>query len=234
MARPSAPLGLLLFLARSSALRVHHVSVRAGIQNRADIQMQAGPLRVLVPIADDSEEIETACITDTLVRAGADVTVASTKADGQLAVKMSRGLKILADCSITECTGKHWDAIALPGGMPGAERLRDCVPLVTMLKEQVAASRLIAAVCASPAVVLASHDLLPERATCYPAPQFKKALPNGWIDASAIADGQVITSQGPGTSLQFALKIVERLYGEEKADELAAQLLTSSDRSTDS
>merc|ERR1711965_1272568 len=78
--------------------------------------MAAAPaaISVLVPIADDSEEIETACITDTLVRAGAAVTVASVM-DGRLQCKMSRGLKVVADTSIAECVGKEWDAIALPG-----------------------------------------------------------------------------------------------------------------------
>ena len=86
---------------------------------------------VLVPIADDSEEIETACITDTLVRAGADVTVASVMPDGRLQCKMSRGLTVCADVSIESCAGKEWDCIALPGGMPGAERLREVVRRLT-------------------------------------------------------------------------------------------------------
>ena len=70
-------------------------------------------ISVLVPIADDSEEIETACITDTLVRAGADVTVASVMPEGRLQCKMSRGLKVVADTSIDEVSGKTFDAIAL-------------------------------------------------------------------------------------------------------------------------
>merc|ERR1719158_193718 len=75
-------------------------------------------LKVLVPIADSSEEIETACITDTLVRAGAQVTVASVT--GKSEVKMSRGLRIVADKLIDDCKDQEWDAIVLPGGMSGA------------------------------------------------------------------------------------------------------------------
>ena len=227
---------LLSSLRTGAALRVRHsIATTAGATRTASsTRMQATePLRVLVPIAEDSEEIETACITDTLVRAGAEVTVASTHEDGRLEVRMSRGLKIVADVTIAECTGQTWDCIALPGGMPGAERLRDCEPLVTLLKEHAESKRLLAAVCASPAVVLASHSLLPEYATCYPAPKFKEALPDGWIDAPVISEGHVITSQGPGTSLQFALKIVEKLYGEQKADELSEQMVTSFYRGID-
>jgi 4-methyl-5(b-hydroxyethyl)-thiazole monophosphate biosynthesis len=182
-------------------------------------------MQVLVPIADDSEEIETACITDTLVRAGAEVTVASVS--GNLQVKMSRGLKILADCLIADCADKEWDAIACPGGMPGAERLRDCEPLTKLLKAQAEKSKVTAAMCASPAVIFATHGLLPKSATCYPAQKFKDVVGEAWQDKKAVIDGHVITSQGPGTSLQFALQIVEKLYSLEKAQELAGALLTS-------
>ena len=109
---------------------------------------------------------------------------------------MSRGLKIVADCSIDDCVGRDWSCIALPGGMPGAEHLRDSAPLLKLLSAQASAGSLTAAVCASPAVVLASHGLCPPRATCYPAPQFKGALPSDWMDSKAILDGAVITSQG--------------------------------------
>lgn len=151
---------------------------------------------VLVPIADDSEEIETACITDTLVRAGVEVTVASVM-PGRLQCKMSRGLQVVADASIEDCAAMSYDAIALPGGMPGAEHLRDCATLTTMLKQHAAAGRVTAAVCASPAVVLATHGLLRDSATCYPAPAFKEKVA-GWHETKAVVDGNIVTSMGPG------------------------------------
>ena len=67
--------------------------------------------RVLVPIADDSEEIETTCITDTLVRFGAEVVVASVKPGGDLVCKMSRGVKMVADIRIDEAVGQSWDLV---------------------------------------------------------------------------------------------------------------------------
>jgi transcriptional regulator GlxA family with amidase domain len=101
---------------------------------------------VLVPIADGSEEIETACITDTLTRFGAHVTIASV--GPTLECRMSRGIKVVADCPISDCVGKAWDLIALPGGMPGAEHLRDSADLVSLLQKQKADGKLYAAVCA--------------------------------------------------------------------------------------
>lgn len=181
---------------------------------------------VLVPVADDSEEIETACITDTLVRAGAVVTVASVT--GHETVRMSRGLKIVADCLIEHCTGKEWDAIVCPGGMPGAERLRDSAPLAELLKAQSAAAKVTAAVCASPAVVFGAHGLLPGKAVCYPAPKFTEILGDKLLEGVPVAhDGHIITGTGPGTSLQFALKVVEALYGRAKAEDVAKAMLTT-------
>lgn len=107
--------------------------------------------RVLVPIADDSEEIETSCITDTLTRFGASVTVASVKPGGDLICKMSRGIKFMADTTISEAAKDgEWDLIALPGGMPGAEHLRDSEALIALLEKQKAAKKNYAAVCAAP------------------------------------------------------------------------------------
>ena len=176
----------------------------------------------LVPIADGSEEIETACITDTLVRAGVEVTVATVMPDKKLQCKMARGLNVVADAAIADVADKTFDAIACPGGMPGAEHLRDCAPLAEMLKAQAKDGRCVAAVCASPAVVLSSHGLLPAEGdvTCFPVDKFKDMVgKDRWSETRAIVNGNVIMSQGPGTSLEFALKIVEAICGAEKAAE---------------
>jgi len=165
--------------------------------------------RVLVPIAEDSEEIETSSITDVLTRFGADVVVASVMPE--LVCKMSRGLKICADITIEEASKEEWDLIALPGGMPGANHLRDSSTLVEMLKRQQEQNKLYAAVCAAPAVVLQTHGLLVgSGATCYPAPPFRSTMTNP-SDDKVVVQGNVVTSQGPGTSLLFALSLGEQM-----------------------
>jgi 4-methyl-5(b-hydroxyethyl)-thiazole monophosphate biosynthesis len=115
------------------------------------------------------------CITDTLVRAGAAVTLASVEA-GQLTVTCSRGVKIVADKPIETCEGQVWDLVVCPGGMPGAERLRDSAALTRILTAQRSSGRWLAAICAAPAVVLHHHGLLGDAATCYPAPKFRDQL----------------------------------------------------------
>jgi 4-methyl-5(b-hydroxyethyl)-thiazole monophosphate biosynthesis len=109
--------------------------------------------------------------------------------------------------------------------MPGAERLRDSKELETILSRQKKEGRLYGAICASPAVVLQHHGLLDQcRATCHPS--FVDQLQNSDLVESRVAvDGTCVTSRGPGTALEFALKLVELLYGEEKAKEVAAPMV---------
>jgi 4-methyl-5(b-hydroxyethyl)-thiazole monophosphate biosynthesis len=174
--------------------------------------------KVLVPIADGTEEIEAVCIIDVLRRAGAAVSVAST---GELQVTASRGVRLVADKLIGDCTDETYDLVVLPGGMPGAAHLRDSKELVSILTEQRNQGRLYGAICAAPAVVLQHHGLLGQRqATCHPG--FVSYLENmDSVESRVVVDGNCVTSRGPGTALEFALKLVELLYGKEKAREVA-------------
>jgi 4-methyl-5(b-hydroxyethyl)-thiazole monophosphate biosynthesis len=178
--------------------------------------------KVLVPIADGSEEIEAVCIIDTLRRAGAEVTVASV--DG-LQVTASRGVKLVADARIADCTSRTYDCIVLPGGMPGAEHFRDSAELIGMLQKQKQAGRLYAAICAAPAVALRPHGLVEKvRATCFPGVR-NKLDPAYASDERVVVDGNCVTSQGPGTAIEFALKLVELLFGPAKAKEVGTPML---------
>eukprot|EP00854_Cymbomonas_tetramitiformis_P004634 gene4634-5675_t len=117
----------------------------AGSNTSASAADEESPKRVLVPIADGSEEIEAVTVIDVLRRAGAEVIVASveftdvTQAESRLECVMSRGVKLVADVGIKEVVGRGkptFDLIAVPGGMPGAERIRDCIPLDATLRIQ--------------------------------------------------------------------------------------------------
>jgi protein deglycase len=194
------------------------------------LSLEDGMLKkVLVPIANGTEEIEAVCIIDTLRRAGADVVVASVEAG--LQVTASRQTRLVADVFIAECAGAVYDVIAVPGGMPGAERLRDSSVLTALLREQRNAGRLYSAICAAPVVVLQHHGLLEGCAsTCHPG--FAAQLEDHTRIAERVvvedtARCRCITSRGPGTALEFALALVEALYGQEKAREIGKQMLVS-------
>jgi len=180
--------------------------------------------RVLVPIADGTEEIEAVCIIDVLRRADAEVTVASV--DG-LQVTASRGVTLVADTLISDCTGEIYDLIVLPGGSQGAEHLRDSGELLEMLKLQERENRLYGAICASPVIVLQHHGLLGgRRATSHPS--VSDRLDNREeVESRVVVDGNCVTSRGPGTAIEFSLKLVELLFGKEKSKELTKQMLVT-------
>lgn len=178
---------------------------------------------VLVPIADGTEELEAVAIIDVLRRAGAAVTVASVS--GRRRITASRGVVIEADQRIEACTHEDYDLVVLPGGMPGAEHLRDSVELTRILRRQRERGNWYAAICASPAVVLAHHGLLADhQATCHPA--FVDHLADKTrVESRVVVDGNCLTSRGPGTAVEFALALVEQLFGAAKRAEVAGPMV---------
>ncbi len=178
--------------------------------------------KVLVAVADGIEELEAITVIDCLRRVGADLTIASVQ---NLQITTARNIKIIADCMISACKDRAYDLIVLPGGNKGAENLRDSRELIEMLKKQQNSPRFYAAICASPAVVLEYHGLLTgKKATCFPALADKLTNKQA-INQRVVVDGNCITSQGPGTALEFSLKLVELLFGGEKSQELAKVML---------
>ena len=183
----------------------------------------------LVAISDGTEEIEAVCAIDVLRRAGVDVTVAGVVPAGvragTLCFTASRGVRLVADASVDEVAGRTFDAIVLPGGLPGAAHLAASAPLAAMLERQNREGRLLAAICAAPVIVLQEHGLLRGRgATCFPGLR-DRLEPASRRDGDVVEDGNLLTSRGPGTALAFALAIVGRLCGPERRAAVAAQLL---------
>ena len=184
--------------------------------------------KVLVPIADGTEPMEAVITIDVLRRSGADVTVAS--ASDNLAVQALHGVKIIADAPVRDVAATSFDLVALPGGLQGVENLRDCKVLEGLVKKHVEDGRLYAAVCAAPAVVLGPWGLLNgKKATCYPALMEKLAAYAAATSESRVqVDGRVVTSRAPGTTMEFAITLIEQLIGKEKADEVAGPLVMHS------
>lgn len=177
---------------------------------------------VLTVLAEGFEEIEAITPVDVLRRLDVDVTVASL--DG-LVVKGARGISVQADTTLAEVAGRTFDLIVLPGGMPGAANLAASSLLGDMLKKQRAEGRMIAAICAAPAVVLHPLGLLGgEKTSCYPA--FQRRLDEANRTEERLCTGEkLITAAGPGVAMDFALSLAEILKGKEKADELAKTML---------
>ncbi|XP_065861980.1 protein DJ-1 homolog B-like [Euphorbia lathyris] len=183
----------------------------------------SNPPQVLVPIANGTEEMEAIMIIDILRRAKVNVVVASV--EDKLEILASRKVKIEADILLDEAAKLSYDLIVLPGGLGGAQAFAKSEKLVNMLKKQRESNKPYGAICASPALVLEPHGLLEgKKATAFPA-MCEKLSDKSEIENRVVVDGMLITSRGPGTSMEFALAIVEKLFGREKALELAKVML---------
>ncbi len=118
------------------------------------------------------------------------------------------------------------DAIVLPGGMPGAENLNKSEAVKGLLQKMKQSGKLIAAICASPAVVLAPNGILDgKRATCYPGYENELGAKVKFLTDCVVVDGQVTTSRGPGTAMEFSLELVSQLVNAEKASQVAQKMV---------
>ncbi|MEM6160574.1 protein deglycase YajL [Erwinia sp. P6884] len=182
---------------------------------------------VLVCLAPGSEETEAVTTIDLLVRAGLSVTTASVTDDGSREIVCSRGVRLLADAPLVTVADNEFDAIVLPGGLKGAEAFRDSPLLVETVRQFHLAGRIVAAICAAAGTVLVPHNLFPVgNMTGFPG--LKETIPEEkWMDKRVVWDPRVnlLTSQGPGTAMDFALKLIDLLAGKEKAHEVAGQLV---------
>lgn len=182
--------------------------------------------KALVLLAEGSEEIEAVVTIDILTCAGIEVTYVSIT--NQKHVLCSRGVVISTEHTLSDVAKHSFDVVVLPGGLKGAENLRDSSAVIEKIKKTQQEGGVIAAICAAPALVLISHDLFPgAKMTGFPTT--KKTFPT-WSSERACYDktARLITSQGPGTSFEFALKIIAVLLDKMQAQKVAKQLVLPS------
>jgi 4-methyl-5(b-hydroxyethyl)-thiazole monophosphate biosynthesis len=175
----------------------------------------------LVLFAEGSEELETVTIVNIMRRGGIAVTLAGL-ASGALCG--SRGITLQPDTTLDAAMQQGYDMIVLPGGQPGTNHLKADPRVLQLLRHMSAEGKYVAAVCAAPSVLATAGLLDGKRATSFPA-----ALDNfsgvQVLTAAVVEDGRTITSRGPGTAMDFALTLVERLVGVAKRAEVEAGLM---------
>lgn len=178
---------------------------------------------VLVPLAEGFEELEAVTIIDILRRAGITVVVAGLK-DGP--VKGSRDTRVLPDAELDAVMDHDFDMIALPGGMPGVKHLHEDARVKTLLERYTQQDRYTAAICAAPSILADYGYLEGRQATSNPKFRSQVAV-NGvnYLEDSVVSDGNIVTSRGPGTSIPFALALVEKLAGRDKRLEVESGLV---------
>lgn len=180
--------------------------------------------KVLVPLAQGCEELEAVTIIDVLRRANIDVIVAGLTKDP---VKASRGVVIVPDMTLEKALQQNdLDMIVLPGGLPGADNLADCPQLMSALKQFNEEGRSIAAICAAPRVLAKAGLLDGKRVTSFPGFITSEDFPEITATGSALEkDGNITTSRGPGTAMDFALALVEQLCDRQTRDMVESKLV---------
>lgn len=187
---------------------------------------------VLVILADGFEEIEAVTPIDVLRRAGCIVTIAAldnkdslSDSLNNLSVRGAHNVYFKCDELLSKVVSKDYDAIVLPGGMPGAKNLSNSSEVGKIIRKTYDNGRLVCAICASPAYVLGPTGILNnKKCTCYPG--CEEVAPNVHFGHyRAVKDGNIITAAGPGTALEFSLLMVQTLFGKDVATKLHSDMI---------
>ncbi|RUM69567.1 MAG: DJ-1 family protein [Sulfurovum sp.] len=169
---------------------------------------------VLVPLAEGFEEVEAVSLIDVMRRGGIEVrTVYLEDEFSNALVTGANGITIQADMSIKNVICDDFDMIVLPGGWDGTYALAENKRVLELLKE-CKANKMVGAICAAP-YALKKAGVLGDDYTCYPGAKDEINQAGYRNDKKVVIDGNIMTSQGPGTALCFGLAIVEKLVGVE-------------------
>lgn len=180
--------------------------------------------KVYIFLADGFEDIEGLTVVDLMRRAQIDIQTVSIKDSKE--IETSHGIHMLTDRTFTETDFSDADMLVLPGGMPGTRYLGSYQPLTDLLTEFYNKGGKIAAICAAPSVFAKLGFLQGRRATSYPS--FMDKLDGAeTTEDRVVVDGNVTTSRGLGTAIDFALSLIAQLCGNEKAEEIADSVVYS-------
>ncbi len=175
-------------------------------------------MKVLVPLAQDCEEIEAVTVIDILRRAG--IETVSAGLDRQ-PVKASRGVVLVPDTDLDTALKSKYDMVVLPGGA-GTKHLREDGRILSLVRETASAGGYVAAICAAPTVLARAGLLENRKATAFPGSLEAMGFENA--GTPVVREGNVVTSRGPGTAMDFALELVEILAGSDKRIEVEKAL----------
>jgi len=180
---------------------------------------------VLIPLAEGFEEVEAVGLIDVMRRGGIEVRIAyidESLGHGKVVIG-ANGIGIKADTSIKNVISEDFDMMVLPGGWGGTYALAENPRVLELLKE-FKENKVVGAMCAAP-YALKQAGVLGNDYTCYPGAKEEIDQPGYRDDMKVVTDGNVMTSQGPGTAVCFGLAIVERLVGKESMQTVKEAML---------
>ena len=179
--------------------------------------------KALLILAEGFEDVEAVTASDILRRAGVAVTTAGLS-EGP--VTGGRGTRVLPDEPLAKAKGGEYDALVLPGGGKGADRLAASTVVRDLILSYHKAGKVVAAICAAPAVVLAPTGIL-EGKKVSGFPGTESGFPSSAVVStdSVVVDGNLITSRALGTALAFSLALAEKLVGRETSENVRRSVL---------
>ncbi|BGP30586.1 hypothetical protein JCM10296v2_002341 [Rhodotorula toruloides] len=192
-----------------------------------------GEKRVIVLVADGTEEIEVITAYDVFVRASLNPVLVSVSpqfspSNSLPHITLSRGARILADTQFETLKEEHWDlfdAVVVPGGAKGAERLSKEKRVQELLWRYWSEQKLVGCICAGSLAALSSQIGLGGALTSHPSVRSQLEKHYDYSDDRVVVAGNLVTSRGPGTALEWALQLVEILAGRKKRDEVEGPIM---------
>ncbi len=182
-------------------------------------------MKVLIPLAEGFEEIEAVTVIDLLRRADIHAVTAALKKNP---VSGTHDILVTADCLLSKVISEivNFDAIVLPGGMPGSANLKNDPRIINIIKQINKSGGLTAAICAAPIVLSEAKILTGKKFTCYPG--YEDEITEGiFTDESVASDGSIITCKGAGLATLFALAIIEFIKDKETAKRIKEQVMSA-------
>ncbi|MBF0553442.1 MAG: DJ-1/PfpI family protein [Nitrospirae bacterium] len=176
----------------------------------------------LVILADGFEELEAVAVIDILRRADIKVVAAGLK-DGQ--ITSVRGVRIIPDAALNAVRAMDFDMLVLPGGAPGTEALAKDERVKKIVVEMSEGGKYVTAICAAPYVLSEAGILSDKKVTSHPGFQQKLTARSVSASERVVVDGRIITSQGAGTAVEFALQLVATLVGKERAGQISMSMV---------
>ncbi|CEI73485.1 MULTISPECIES: DJ-1 family glyoxalase III [Romboutsia] len=178
--------------------------------------------KVLVMLADGFEEIEAISVVDVLRRANVVCDMCSIKKEY---VRGNHDIVLKSDCSIDDINVNEYDAIVLPGGLPGATNLKD-ERVKDFVQKLHKSGKIVAAICAAPETLEEFEVLKNRKCTSYPG-FIKDKSSVSYVEEIVVRDENIITSRGPATAIEFSLELLKALGYEEKAKEIREEMLVN-------
>lgn len=180
--------------------------------------------KVALFIENGSEELEFIAPLDIMRRTNLEVDLIS--ANNEDFITSSHNVKILADKKIDEVNNiLDYDAIVIPGGMPGSTLLRDNKKIIEFYQTMYNSGKLVAAICAAPIVLSAAGITDDKEVTSYPGFDKEINYKNYNSEKAVVIDKNVITAQGPAVAILFGYEIVNYLLQDNTAEDVKKAML---------